>query len=65
MFENVFELFGDSGLIRLKNPPASANGKQGSTNCSILPSWMGEQEHGVSWKNIENMKNINHVTLHL
>ena len=38
---------------------------QGSTNCSILPSWMGEQEHGVSWKNIENMKNINHMTLHL
>ena len=54
MFENVFELFGDSGLRRLKNPPASANGKQGSTNCSILPSRMGE--HGVSWENIENME---------
>ena len=39
---------------------------QGSTNCSILPSCMGEL--GVSWENMENrenmedMENINQVT---
>ena len=28
---------------------------QGSTNCAILPSKMGE--HGVSWENMENIEN--------
>ena len=32
---------------------------QGSKNCSILPSRMGE--HGVSWENTENMEKIENI----
>ena len=55
MFKNVFwVVWRLSGLRRLKNPPA--NGIPGSTNCFILPSWMGE--HEVRWENMENMENM-------
>ena len=57
--------------IHMLNLPGPSTILQGSTNCSILPSWMGE--HGVSWKNInqnreniqsaEKMENINQMTL--
>ena len=58
------------------NPPPKKKeeksiSKQGSTNCSMLPSRMGE--HGVSWEimenkeiveNMEKMENINQMTLY-
>ena len=43
--------------IHMLNLPGPSTILQGTTNCSILPSCMGE--HGVSWKNInQNMENI-------
>ena len=36
------------------------SGGQGSTNCGILPSRMGETVESL--ENIEKMENINHVT---
>ena len=48
-FGMEFSLFLSPELI-------SCTGVQGSTNCSILPSWMGK--HGLRWENMENIDNI-------
>ena len=43
----------------LRCPNIGPLSNQGSTNGSILPSWMGE--HEVSWENKKNMENMDNM----